>query len=222
MSHSLHRRGDVEFLKKDWLLKATPVKGVDNATEESKKDYLARIRAVCDVTAKYAINMGIGRSGCFARGVSLEEIKASYDRIGVAGISASVMTSREAVKAYLQELKEKDYGISICAAGLIDEIFEIGREIGLPPHSVLLSLGVWGKKEMLPAEDVLTITAMCGHHMLAPNLVEFVAAQVKAGTLPLEEAAHRLSRVCTCGSINEPAVVEALQKMVAEGTPNGK
>jgi len=221
VSHSLHRRGDVELLKRDWLLKATPVKGVDNATEESKKDYLSRIRAVCDVTAKYAINMGIGRSGCFACGVSLEEIKTSYDRIGVAGISSAVMTSREAVKAYLQELKEKDYDISVCVSGLIEEVFEIGREIGLPPHSILLSLGVWGKKELLPSENVLTITTMCGHHMLAPNLVEFVAAQVKAGNLPLMEAAHRLSRVCTCGSINEPAVIEVLQKMVAEGSPNG-
>jgi len=215
MSHSLHRRGDVEFLKKDFVVKATPAKGIDNADEEAKRAYLPKIRGICDVIGQYSINMGIGRTGSTVRGQTVEDIKKSYDKLGVVGISASVMSSREAVKGALQDLRDRDYGISICVAGLIDEVFAIGKEIGVPPHSILLSLGVWGKKDLLPAEDPLIVTAMCGHHMMASSLVEFMAEQYKSGRLSLEEAATRLARCCTCGSVNPVGVREMLQKMAA-------
>ena len=102
MSHSLHRRGDAEVLKKDYLVKATPAKGIDNADEETKKAYIPKIRGICDVLGKYAINIGIGRAGCTARGQTVDDIKKSYDRLGVVGVSAAVMTDREAVKDALQ------------------------------------------------------------------------------------------------------------------------
>lgn len=218
MSHSLHRRGDVDLLKRDWVVVVTPVKGVDNASEEAKQSCIAKVREICEINAKYVVNMGATRGGCLARGASVQDIKDSYDRVGVTGLSASVMTSREAVKACLQELRDRKLGVSICVSGLIEDIFDLGREIDMPPHSVLLSLGVWGRRELLPPEDVLTITAMCGHHMLAPQLVEKVASQVRAGTLSIHDASAYLARPCTCGAINPVVVADVLQKMVTEGT----
>lgn len=40
------------------------------------------------------------------------------------------------------------------------------------PHSINYSLGVWGKKDNLPDETTLSITTMCGHHMIPPKFVQ--------------------------------------------------
>ena len=210
----MHRRGDVEFLKKDWAAKATPLKGVDDANNDAKHEYVLKILDMCDVVSKYAVNLGAGKTECFARGHTLEQIKHTWDNDRVMGIRGWVMTSRDAVKSCLKDLKDRDYGISITVSGLIEDILDIGKEIDLPPHSLILSLGIWGKKELLPSEDVLTITTMCGHDRVSANLVKFVASQVKEGELSLEEAAQTLTRGCLCGTMNIIGVSEILEKMV--------
>jgi hypothetical protein len=37
-------------------------------------------------------------------------------------------------------------GLSVTVSGLIEEIFDICKELGIKPHSINLSLGVWGKR----------------------------------------------------------------------------
>jgi hypothetical protein len=218
MTNTLHRRGDIDFLKKDWVAKATPIKGVDDADDKAKQEYVTKIRDMCDVISKYATNLGAGRRECFARGHSLEQIKHTWDNQRVMGIRGWVMNSRDDVKSCLQDLKDREYGISITVSGLIDDLVEIGREIDLPPHSILLSLGIWGKKELLPPEDVLTLTSMCGHNLVTANLVKHVAAQMKEGELSLETATQTLAQGCVCGAMNTLCARELLEKMVASET----
>jgi len=47
--------------------------------------------------------------------------------------------------------------------GLMEEIFQCCRKAGLNPHSVDYSLGVHGRIEKLPSEEILEVTTMCGH-----------------------------------------------------------
>ena len=219
MTNTLHRRGDVEFLKKDWAAKSTPIKGVDDADSNTKRESAAKLRDMCDVVSKYAINLGAGKTECFARGHNLEQIKHTWDNDRVMGIRGWVMTSRDDVKSCLKDLKDRDYGISITVSGLIEDIVDIGREIDLPPHSLIVSLGIWGKTELLPAEDILTITSMCGHDRVSANLVKFTVSRVKEGKMSLDEATRSLTRGCLCGIMNHIGVREILEKMVARNFP---
>lgn len=109
--------------------------------------------------------------------------------------------SSEAVENVLRKLKEADLGISIVVSGLISEVSEIAKRVGLKPHTATISLGIYGKKSLLPEDDVLKITTMCGHSLIGNNLVRFAQKEIEAGRDP-EEVADLLSRPCICGIFN--------------------
>ncbi len=76
------------------------------------------------------------------------------------------------------------------------------RHVSLKPHSINVSLGVWGKKELLPEESVLEMTTLCGHHMVSPKIVWTLAEIVVKGMMTPDKAAVRLARLCPCGIFN--------------------
>jgi len=81
------------------------------------------------------------------------------------------------------------------------------------PHTVEHSLGVWGKRELLPKKEVLEVSTMCGHGMVAFGLIEEAVADVKAGRSSPEKAARRLAEPCVCGIFNPVRAAELLRKM---------
>ena len=87
-------------------------------------------------------------------------------------------------------------------------------DVGLKPHTALLSLGFHGKKELLPEEEVLEITTMCGHGLVATHLVEEVVQKVKSGALTSEKAAMLLAQPCPCGIFNLDRCVELLNEQL--------
>ena len=126
-----------------------------------------------------------------------------------------VFKDREALKACLQEMKEKDFGISVVISGLYEEVKKICSELGLSPHTVNQSLGIHGKTERLPEEKVLEIITMCGHAMVSSNLVLHMSKEIKEGKITCEKAAKELSRLCDCGVFNTYRAEKLLQKMVS-------
>ena len=120
---------------------------------------------------------------------------------------------REKMKRVLARLKEEDLGISIVVSGLIEEVIAMTKEVGLKPHTVNLSLGIRGKKELLPAPDVLEFTTMCGHSLVASRLVEKAIADVKAGTKTAHEAARTVAMPCICGIVNLARATELLEQL---------
>jgi len=116
------------------------------------------------------------------------------------------------------ELKEKDFGISIVISGLILEIEPILSEIGLEPHTVHLSLGTFGKKELLPSEKTLEITTMCGHHCISPTSVSTLARQIALKKISIDKAIKKLSKPCVCGIFNESRAYEILKSMSKQKT----
>ena len=54
----------------------------------------------------------------------------------------------------------------------------------------------------MPESDVLQFTTMCGHSLVAQNLVRTVIEKVKSGKLTPEEGALILAKPCTCGIFN--------------------
>ena len=74
-------------------------------------------------------------------------------------------------RAHLFETVEKmNIGSSVVVSGLFSEVDDCSKMIGIRPHTVEFSLGIFGKKALLPNKELLQITTMCGHlTSRAPN-----------------------------------------------------
>ncbi|MDR0653608.1 MAG: hypothetical protein LBG12_09950 [Synergistaceae bacterium] len=196
MSHSLHRYGPVESLRGDYCIYARAAKGVNRG--EGVGDKLRKILEI--YTSSGVVNFGSSHGGkSFSNGLEAEEYAKTLDNSY--GVIAT-FDDRESVKKVLAKAKEANTGISIVVSGLIDEVVKTAHECGLKPHTATLSLGIFGKTEKLPENDVLEMVTMCGHSLVSSGLIKDVIAKVKAGNLSPEDAALIASKPCTCGIFN--------------------
>jgi hypothetical protein len=160
-----------------------------------------KLRKILDIyMSEDYVNFGSSHAGrSLIDGLDPAEYQKTLDH--AYGIIISY-ADREAVKGVLAKLRTADLGISIVVSGLIEEVKKICKEIGLAPHTATLSLGIYGKKELLPKEETLKIITMCGHSLVGAPLAESVAGKVKEGKLSPEEGAKAIGRPCTCGIFN--------------------
>lgn len=212
MSHALHRYGTTEQLQNDYTFYARASRYVNR---EGCGPKLRRILSIL-LEEKGLVNFGSSQAGKSRKaGLNPDDYAATLDKAyGV----AACFSDREAVLSILRKLKEADTGISIVISGLIDEIVRIAKEIDLKPHTAFLSLGIHGKKALLPADEVLQITTMCGHGLVSSRLTKAVIKRVKSGKMTAAEAAHLLAQPCPCGIFNTDrcrAIIEAC----GEGKP---
>jgi hypothetical protein len=196
MSHALHRHGTTEQLRNDYTFYARASRFVNREGCGPKLRMILQIL----LGEKKLVNFGSSHAGkSFEAGLNPDEYAATLDKAyGVAGC----FSDRDAVRSVLTKLKEADTGISIVISGLIDEIVKIAGEVGLKPHTAFLSLGVHGKRALLPEDEVLQVTTMCGHGMVANRLTEAVIERVKAGKMTADQGAHILAQPCPCGIFN--------------------
>jgi len=210
MSHSLHRNGTTENLQNDYTFYARASRFVNR---EGCGPKLRRILEI--ILAEQPVNFGSSQAGKSARaGLDPKEYAQTLDKAyGV----ACCFSGKEALKRALVKLKEADTGISIVAGGLIDEITAVAEEIGITPHTAFLSLGIHGKKALLPEEEVLEMTTMCGHGMVSFNLARAVIKKVQSGEMSPEEGGTLLAQPCPCGIFNSDRC-EALLRELREKT----
>ena len=201
MTHSLHRSGDIESQKKDFCWFMYQTKGVNDVNIKDKA-----LEFIATAEACHSENWGDVKTGPISRFKS-EEIK---DKISDKSRIRGVFTKKEQVVEFLKDIKKKDLGMSVVITGVLSEVLPACKEAGVIPHSINYSLGVWGNKDRLPDEDTLSITTMCGHHMIPPDFVENIQAQVNAGKITTEEGALRLSDFCYCGIFNPIRCAEIL------------
>jgi len=140
-----------------------------------------------------------------------EEIIANASKIGHA-----VFDNKEDLTAALKELKEADLGISVIASGIYENVDECLEKAGLKHHTGNFSLGIWGRTEKLPEDDILEVTTMCGHALIAPNLVKAMVKEIKAGTKTPEAAAKILMPQCACGVFNPVRAAKLMAAMAAK------
>ena len=203
MTHSLHRSGDIDSQKRDfnWFMYQT--KGVNDVNIKPKA--LAFIAAAEAVGSE---NWGDVRTGPITR-FSSEEIREKLtDKSRIRG----VFTRREQVVDFLKNIKEQNLGQSVVITGVLSEVLPACQEAGVTPHSINYSLGVWGKKDCLPDDITLSITTMCGHHMIPPKFVKHIMKQVEANRMTPEEGAIKLSDFCYCGIFNQIRCAEILEE----------
>ncbi|UCB42303.1 MAG: hypothetical protein JSV77_07500 [Dehalococcoidales bacterium] len=208
MTHTNHRKGTIESLRRDYVVFIYPARGINDEGAGLKAEEF-----LCLGYSHGPVNAGPARTG----DVFLFDPQRVLDRINRVGSAYAVFDDKDKVSAFIKDVVKADFGVSIIVSGLIDEVGNICREAGIKRHTAQCSLGVWGKTDSLPPEEVLDITTMCGHGMISSNLVRRMTREVSRGQISFEEAAAKLARPCSCGIFNPRRTQDLLRVAIEKG-----
>jgi len=167
-----------------------------------------KLRKALELALKFnPVNVGDMKTGSmYSKGIDVENI---LDGVKDSSIVHGVFTSFEEASQYVEALKAEDLGLSVVVSGLFERIFDMCSENGLKPHTVSLSLGCFGRTDLLP--EALPVITMCGHHQVAPRLVQKMVSLVRNGKMSAEQAGKELSSLCVCGVFNPARATEYVQ-----------
>lgn len=225
MTHTHHRRGDRASLEKDYVIRYM----LDPAVQAQQEyggpigDRVERLLDAClghdpvaiaaktpEKDMRYLKGWEPRMDSGAHTSATLEEIAGKRDLL-YEGLGHTVYTNKDDMKAALEYLKEADTGYSIVVSGIFDEVFEACREIGIEPHTVNMSLGTWGRTELLPESPLLEIVTMCGHALVSTHLVESLMDKVRKGSMTPEDAAVELGKQCSCNIFNTERAAELIR-----------
>lgn len=204
MTHSLHRVGPEETFQEDYVFISRPAMGINHVGCTPKIQRTLEIvfeegpTNLGSLTTQENLTMGIDPKAMIAKTEDNSPVMCCFHE-------------RDKLVNVLTKLKEEEVGISVVVAGLIDKVEDVCQEVGLTPHSVDISLGVHGNLNLLPDEDILCFTTMCGHGLLAAGLVKQMKESVKAGRISPEKASRILAKPCYCGIFNQKRAEKLLE-----------
>lgn len=204
MTHSLHRRGTDEYLKNDFTLLVTAASGINHIG--SREGMIKILEAVWEIGPT---NIGSNERGTILSGVTLEQIREGFTK--VPRVRCNFATKEKAFAA-IKKLQELDTGMSVTLSGPMGETLEMCKDYGIKPHSVNLSLDVWGKKDKLPSEEVLELLTMCGHGLVGRPLIEETLEKVKQGKISPQKATVNIGHLCVCGIYNTDRAEKLFEK----------
>lgn len=115
---------------------------------------------------------------------------------------AAVFDTYEKMRAFVEDLKRADLGVSINISAPMDAAQRCCREVGLARHSVEYSLGFRGRVDRLPDARTLELSTMCGHGMVSAGFARKMLDWVKENRRTPAEAACYMARFCVCGVFN--------------------
>jgi hypothetical protein len=224
MTNTLHRYGDPDTLKNDYIVFAIAARKRNDANSVEKFKTFFRLAA-----RHNPINMGdTTKGGMYQPSKSLNptvhwhredpvKINDVIEDVDKPTTAAAVFDNMDAVKAFVEDLKRADLGLSINISALTDDANQCCKAVGITRHSVEFSLGFRGDTDRLPDQKVLELATMCGHGMVSSHFAKKMIDWVKEGRRTPEEAARYMARFCSCGVFN---LVRA--KQLLERTRNSK
>ncbi len=209
MTNTLHRYGSAESFRDDYVIFAICCRG------KNDEGALPRLRKFLEMAVPFGpVNLGDARHGGAVRPSSslnpsvhwrretAPDFQAVIDGLDQPTTVAAVFDNREAAEAFLKAVAEADLGLSVNVSTSIDGAEQCCEAAGFPRHSVGYSLGFEGKTEKLPNAQVLELTTMCGHGMIASSLAKKMIDWVKEGRRSPEQAVTYMARFCSCGVFN--------------------
>lgn len=205
MTHTLHREGSIESLKKDYVVFVMPAQGYNVEGSGEKLQRFLRLAKQFN-----PVNIGDNRATGSLAAYPYDLIA---DSVRDGSIVHVVFDNPEAVVKFLRVLKQEDMGISVIVSGLMDAVGECCKEAGLKRHTVNLSLGIHGKTEKLAPDNAREVTTMCGHGMITGAMVLDMVDRIKAGRTTPEKASQELCKLCICGVFNPARSAELLAAM---------
>ncbi len=204
MTHSLHRMGSPEELKNDICFIFAPAKGINEAGSADKA------RRFLELVRKHgAVHYGDDLTGNVLTRGHQGLVAGARDLTNIHCVFSDVSRAL----AFLEDVVKADLGISVVMTGLFEQVGECCRAVGLQPHTVEYSMGIWGRRTLLPDEDTLKVTTMCGHGLVAASLVAQAVKEVAAGKRRARWWAERMARLCLCGIFNPDRAEMLLQRM---------
>ncbi len=209
MTNTLHRYGDAESFRDDYVIFAIPSRGKnDQGSVPKLKKFLEMAVAFQPVNLGDAIHGGALRP---SRGMNpaahwhrdmTPDFRAVIDGVDAPTTVAAVFDDRVKAEEFLKTVKAADLGLCINISTSIDGAEQCCHAACQPRHSVGYSLGFEGKTEKLPNTQVLMLTSMCGHGMISHSLAKKMIDWVKEGRRTPEQAVTYLARFCSCGVYN--------------------
>jgi hypothetical protein len=206
MTNTLHRKGDEESLKQDFVVFAIPKGNIPDLVNK-----LIRFTQIC--LKHKPVNMSRIEEGTFRRTDPHRIAQEMENKIGLEATFDNI----EAVASIISELKEADLGISINVSGLLEEVSSCCQKEGFQRHSVEQSLGVFGKTEMLPPWPLVEMNSLCGHGLVSFNIIKKVIDEVKAERMTPEEGSYQLTKPCECGAFNPTRAKQLLEELRLHG-----
>jgi hypothetical protein len=221
MTNTLHRFGRPESLRDDYIVFVMATKGIND------EGALGKARAFLNAASKYSpVNMGNALTGPMYRPeknlnflklyftgrkerVDSEQVLRDLEEPGVAAV---VFDNKEAMTAFLRDIKELDLGLSVNVSALAVDVKEACRKHDMTIHSIEYSLGFHGDLYRLPDRDVLALTTMCGHGMISANFAKKMIDRVKEARLTPEKAAGYMAKFCVCGAFNTTRAIRILNE----------
>ena len=205
MTHTLHRSGTRESLSGDFVFLYMPAFGINNIDSGPK------LRKFLEITQRHnPVNMGDAFQGNMSV-LGLQNLIDGIKKDG--GVVHAVFDNEEDAAAMLKDAKEADMGLSLVVSGLFDRVQGMCQKSGIHRHAATYSLGIWGKTEKLPPDEVLDVTTLCGHGMVSASRVNTMAEDVRAGRKSAEDAAKELAKQCDCGVFNPSRAAKLLAAM---------
>ncbi len=214
MTHTLHRQGPPESFQHDYVLISMAAQKINS---EGSTPYLAATFEIL-LSARTA-NLADDNFGGIFTGLTADQIRGGINEKSYLG---AVFTEEADLEAVLRRLKEAELGMSVVVRGDWRKVFALCHQIGIKPHTVNLSLGIFGQKGLLPESRVLQITSMCGHGMICPDHVSWVVDRVRKGKMTPQKAGEHLCKPCTCGLVNPMRAAEIVSSLASSPPVDGQ
>jgi hypothetical protein len=219
MTNTLHRYGDADSFRDDYVVFAMCSRGIND------EDAVPRLRRFLEMALQFGpVNLGDARHGGALRpSKSMKplshwrrdmqpDFRAVIDGFDTPTTAAAVFDNRPAAEDLMKAVRAADLGLSVNISTSIEGAEQCCDAAGLCRHSVGYSLGFEGRTGHLPNEDVLMLSTMCGHGMVSSSLAKKMVDWVKEGRRTPEQAVTYLARFCSCGVFNPARGIRILQE----------
>jgi hypothetical protein len=220
MTNSLHRYGNAESFKDDYIIFAIPSVGIND------EDSVPKLRDFLRICTKHnPINLGNGNRNSLAPETGLNpsahwkrkavhDWKAVIEGVNKPGTVSAVFSRKENAEACLKEVVAADFGLSVNMSTSVENAKVVAECCCIKRHSVEYSLEFNDPHHHLPDAQVLSLSTMCGHGMVSFNLAKKMIEMVREGRRTPEEAANTLVRFCPCGIYNPERAKRILEEII--------
>ena len=209
MTNTLHRFGDAESFRDDFVIFAIPSRG------KNDKGSVPKLKQFLEIALRFhPVNLGDAIHGGALRPCKnmnptshwnrdmAPDFRAVIDGVDAPTTVAAVFDDRVHAEDFLKAVKAADLGMCVNISTSLDGAEQCCWAAGQPRHSIGYSLGFEGKTEKLPNTQVLMLSTMCGHGMISSSLAKKMIDWVKEGRRTPEQAISYLTRFCSCGVFN--------------------
>ena len=217
MTNTLHRYGNSESFRDDYIIFALPVKGKN---DDGGVDKLKTFLRIC--ASHRPVNMGNSDFGSYQPSRHLnptshwnrdytQDYESVIDGVQKVQTVAAVFDSKDRAEACLRDVIQANLGFSINMSTSVRGAHECCQDTGIKRHSVEYSLGFFDPHDRLPNSQVLELATMCGHGMVSFNFARKMLDMVREGRRSAQQAVLTLARFCPCGVYNPARAMRLLE-----------